>query len=97
MKSKLVFCAAIAACCVAVGAVEAVSLDLPMAEFGRYYERITGRPVPAGTVSLAIDSGLAVHGRDAYAIVSSNGCVRIVGSNLRSVYYGVYDLLERRA
>lgn len=35
-------------------------------------------------------------GKDAYTIISIGSGVNITGSNLRSVWYGLYDLLERR-
>ena len=100
-------------------------LDLPRAEFAKYYRQIVGKEMPEGLVALAIDSKVSKSGRDAYRIVTTgtgttgvspverNGqdvrcpsnerarcpfsqCVTITGSNLRSVWYGVYDLLERR-
>ena len=81
---------------------------LPRAEFAKYYKAVTGKPVPQNAVSFAIDPAVSKTGKDAYKIVSSSGaqikslkpetpCVTITGSNMRSVMYGVYDLLERRA
>ena len=77
---------------------------LPRAEFAKYYRQITGRDAPAGAVQFAIDPKISKSGRDAYAIRSawrasapaSTSAVAITGSNLRSVWYGLYDLLERR-
>ena len=74
----------------------AVSLALPQAEFAKYYETITGRAPEEGTLRLAIDPSVSKTGKDAYTIVSEGRGARISGSNLRSVFYGVYDLLERR-
>ena len=69
---------------------------IPRAEFTKYYTAVTGKPVPEGVVRFAIDPAVSKTGKDAYRIVSSSA-VTIIGSNLRSVLYGVYDLLERRA
>ena len=74
----------------------AVSLALPQAEFAKYYETITGRAPEEGVLRLEIDPSVSKTGKDAYTIVSEGGGARISGSNLRSVFYGVYDLLERR-
>ncbi|MBQ3343727.1 MAG: hypothetical protein IJG84_17630 [Kiritimatiellae bacterium] len=86
-------------------------LALPKAEFEKYYREITGRELPEGAVRFAIDSRISKSGNDAYAIVSggsqssatavdTQNCVHprviITGSNMRSVLYGIYDLLERR-
>ena len=65
-------------------------------EFGKYYRQITGRDAPEGVIRLAVDPKVSKSGRDAYAIQSAGDCVAITGSNLRSVWYGLYDLLERR-
>ena len=75
------------------------SLAVPRAEFVKYHRQIVGRDAPEGAVRLAIDPKLSKSGNDAYSIVStgvSPARVAITGSNLRSVLYGVYDLLERR-
>ena len=69
---------------------------LPRAEFARYYEMVTGAKPAEGLVSFAVDPKVSVSGKDAYRISSEGGGVRIVGSNLRGVWYGLYDLLERR-
>ena len=81
------------------------------AEFSKYYREITGKEAPDGIVQFAIDPKVSKSGRDAYRIVSvgasvplargragraSLPVVTITGSNLRSVWYGLYDLLERR-
>ena len=74
--------------------------SLPRAEFEKYHRQITGKEAPEGAVRFAIDPAVSKSGNDAYAIVSEWGdsaaAVAITGSNLRSVLYGVYDLLERR-
>ena len=70
--------------------------DLPRAEFAKYHRRITGRDAPVGAVGFAVDPSVSVSGKDAYRIRSEGEGVRITGSNLRSVYYGLYDFLERR-
>ena len=81
------------------------------AEFAKYHRQITGRDAPDGMVKFAIDPKISKSGRDAYRIVSvgasvplargragraSLPSVTITGSNTRSVWYGLYDLLERR-
>ena len=81
------------------------------AEFSKYYKMITGKDAPQGTVRFAIDPKVSKGGRDAYVIRSGwrvsppapaktasvqQQVVTITGSNLRSVWYGLYDLLERR-
>ncbi len=77
-------------------------LDLPRAEFAKYYRQIVGKEMPEGMVRFAIDPKVSKSGRDAYRIVTTAGgqqqepAVTITGSNVRSVYYGLYDLLERR-
>ena len=85
-------------------------LDLPRAEFAKYYRQIVGKEMPEGLVAFAIDPKVSKSGRDAYRIVTTASgqrqdgragsplpaAVTITGSNLRSVYYGLYDLLERR-
>ena len=74
----------------------AVSLALPQAEFAKYHREITGRDPAPDAVSFAIDAKVSASGKDAYAIRSEDKGVRITGSNERSVWYGLYDLLERR-
>ena len=74
----------------------AVSLALPQAEFVKYHEAVTGRAPDAGALRLAVDPSVSKTGKDAYTIVSEGAGAKITGSNLRSVFYGVYDLLERR-
>ena len=105
MISRVVFC--VCACVVALGnvrgAVAQDRLDLPRAEFAKYYRQIVGQDMPDGLVAFAINPTVSKSGKDAYRIVSGNGnapaahgTVTITGSNLRSVWYGLYDLLERR-
>ena len=90
-------------CMFAMAPACADSFDLPRAEFLRYCREITGKAGPEGLVKFAIDPAISKSGNDAYAIVTScdgGGAVAthvtITGSNLRSVWYGLYDLLERR-
>ena len=86
-------------------------LEQPRAEFAKYYRQIVGKEMPEGVVRFVIDPKVSESGRDAYLIRSGGRAstaepaktasvqqqvVTIIGSNLRSVYYGVYDLLERR-
>jgi hypothetical protein len=68
---------------------------VPRAEFAKYYRQIVGKEAPDGLVAFAIDPKVSKTGKDAYTIVSGTG-VKITGSNMRSVMYGLYDLLERR-
>ena len=93
---------------VAVVGEETVADDgfaLQRTEFSKYYKAITGEDAPEGLVRFAIDPGVSKSGRDAYSIVSGivadarervPPAVTITGSNVRSVWYGLYDLLERR-
>ena len=74
----------------------AVSFALPNAEFVRYHREITGRDPAPDAVTFAVDPSVSASGKDAYRIKSSGTGVTITGSNLRSVWYGLYDLLERR-
>ena len=72
---------------------------LQRTEFARYYREITGKDAPADAVRFAIDPKVSKSGRDAYRIVSGGArtvTVTVTGSNERSVWYGLYDLLERR-
>ena len=69
---------------------------IPAAEYAKYHKAITGRDAPDGVVRFAIDPKISKTGNDAYSIKSVPGGVRLTGSNLRSVMYAVYDLLERR-
>ena len=71
---------------------------------------ITGKDAPEGTVRFAIDPKISKSDRDAYTITSGwrasvpansgrasqPASLTITGSNLRSMWYGLYDLLERR-
>ena len=101
----------IVACAVACRSVWGGNFDLQHAEFAKYYRAITGTDAPEGIVKFAIDPKISQSGRDAYAITSGwrasppatsktasvqQQVVTITGSNLRSVWYGLYDLLERR-
>ena len=77
------------------------SFSIPRAEFAKYYREITGKTAPDGMVEFAIDPKVSKSGNDAYTIISVGSRVprdrvTITGSNLRSVLYGVYDLLARR-
>ena len=69
---------------------------IPRAEFAKYFCQITGKAAPDGMVEFAIDPKVSKSGNDAYTIISVGSRVTITGSNLRSVLYGVYDLLARR-
>ena len=76
------------------------SFELHREEFAKYHWQITGRYPPEDTVRFVIDPKVSKSGRDAYTIKSglqaSRPEVIITGSNLRSAWYGLYDLLERR-
>ena len=74
----------------------AASFALQHAEFAKYFKAITGAEAPANAVAFAVDPKVSASGKDAYAIKSEGRGVRITGSNERSVWYGLYDLLERR-
>ena len=74
----------------------AVAFALPNAEFARYHRQITGCEPAVGAVTFAVDSKVSNFGADAYTIKSDGEGVKITGSNERSVWYGLYDLLERR-
>ena len=99
-KSRCGMAAALASCvCAAMMSLPAFAADKfapQRAEFAKYYREITGRDAPAGIVKFAVDPKVSKSGRDAYAIKSGTTDVTITGSNLRSVWYGLYDLLERR-
>ena len=73
-----------------------VAFALPSAEFAKYHRQITGRDPSPDAVSFAVDPKVSASGKDAYAITSEGAGAKIVGSNVRSVWYGLYDLLERR-
>ena len=79
-------------------AFESSKTGLPgvRAEFDRYFRQITGRDPPEGLLQLNISTNVSATGNDAYSIRTTPQGVAVTGSNLRSVYYGVYDLLERR-
>ena len=89
-----------------------VAFALPNAEFANYHRQITGREPAPGAVTFAVDPSVSKSGKDAYTIKSldlgagslargdaqkpsASRCL-ITGSNERSVWYGLYDLLERR-
>lgn len=72
------------------------AFTLCRAEFAKYHHQITGKDVPEGTVRFAVDPKVSKSGKDAYTIKSGAADVTITGSNMRSVWYGLYDLLERR-
>ena len=72
-------------------------LAVARAEFAKYHRLATGTDAPEELVSLAVDPSVSETGNDAYAIVSAGGGATVTGSNPRSVLYGVYDLLARRA
>ena len=73
------------------------NLRLAAAEFGKFHRLATGREPTPDALSLMIDPYVSKSGRDAYSIVSTASGARVKGSNLRSVFFGIYDLLERRA
>ena len=98
LLANAVICAAI---CLRGVAESPDAFALQRAEFSKYYREITGKDAPEGAVRFAIDPKISKSGRDAYTIVSGGrasprAAVTITGSNLRSVWYGLYDLLERR-
>ena len=70
--------------------------SLQRAEFAKYHRQITGKDAPDGAVRFAIDPKVSKSGNDAYRIASEGSGVAITGANLRCVWYGLYDLLERR-
>ena len=82
---------------VAFAGSAAPSVSVAQAEFAKYCRAVTGKALPQDAVKFVIDPAVSKSGRDAYSIVSSGEGAQITGSNLRSVLYGVYDLLERRA
>ena len=65
------------------------------AELRRYWRMITGEENPP-PVRLSVDASVSRSGNDAYVIRSVGNGAEIVGSNGRSLLYGVYDLLGRR-
>jgi hypothetical protein len=100
-----------AACAVqAAAAAAADAFAAQRAEFAAYYRQITGTDPLEGLVRFEIDPKVSKRGRDAYTIRSGtrlspmagtrearrHPAVVITGSNTRSVWYGLYDLLERR-
>ncbi len=81
---------------IAVSVSFADGIDLARAEYGKYYRQITGRTPTKESVRFAIDRSISKRGNDAYTIRSETGGAVITGSNVRSLFYGLYDLLERR-
>ncbi len=75
------------------------ALALAAVEFKKYWRLSTGRELPEASpveVHLGIDPSLdAAH--DEYRIRSTDKGLEIAGANGRSVFYAVYDFLERRA
>ena len=92
-KFLVVGVAAVGLC---VTTARADDFALQCAEFAKYYKAITGTEASSGTIRFAIDQKVSASGKDAYVIESCENGVRIVGSNARSTWYGLYDLLERR-
>ena len=86
-------CFSLSLFCLSTSAVDFTLLD---AVFAKYHLQITGRDAPNGAVLFAIDPKVSKSGKDAYEIVSHGATAKVTGSNLRSVWYGLYDLLERR-
>lgn len=72
------------------------TLTVAANELQKYWGEITGdwKKIP---VRFFVDRSVSKSGHDAYDIKSKNGQLHIVGSNARSVLYGLYDFLERRA
>ena len=94
LKSILTFFLIASAICRTATAADPFAL--PREEFAKYYRQITGKEPDATLLKLAVDPKISSSGKDAYSIRSCGEGVSITGSNLRSVYYGIYDLLERR-
>ena len=95
MKNLFVMIGAVLLAASAAWADAPDQFALHRAEFAKYHRMITGRDAPANAVRFAIDPKVSKTGKDAYRIASGESVV-ITGSNLRSVWYGLYDLLERR-
>ncbi len=74
------------------GAADA-SVD-PAAAFRDCWARIASNPVPKAT--FAVDASVSKTGRDAYAVKESGGALAFTGSNVRSLYYAVYDFFRRK-
>ena len=77
-------------------AILAAAFALQTAEFAKYHKAITGTDAPDGAVAFAIDAKVSSSGKDAYTIKSEGTGAKITGSNERSTWYGLYDLLARR-
>lgn len=74
----------------------AVSFAPLQKEAAKYWKRITGTEMPSGAISFAVDPSVSQTGQDAYRLTSEAAGARVTGSNVRSAWYGLYDLLERR-
>ncbi len=75
------------------------AVRLAAGEFRKYWQLSTGRALPESSsaeVRLDIDASLdAAH--DECRIHSTEGGLALSGANARSLFYAVYDFLERRA
>ena len=80
----------------ALPAAQMQAFDDERAEFEKYHRAVTGRAPAADVVRFAVDPSVSTSGRDAYRIQSSDEGVLLTGSNRRSVWYALYDLLARR-
>ena len=78
------------------GLIFAVSFALQQAEFAKYHKAITGREPSPDAIVFAVDPKVSASGKDAYAIKTVGKGVAVTGSNTRSVWYALYDLLERQ-
>ena len=74
----------------------AVSLAPFREEAAKYWNRITGTAMPSDAISFAVDPSVSRTGQDAYRLTSTATGAHVAGANVRSVWYGLYDLLERR-
>lgn len=72
------------------------ALHLLQKEASSYWAKITGKALPQEVLTFALDERVSQNGNDAYKLVSTDTGACITGSNIRSVWYGLYDLLERR-
>ena len=93
-RNKIVVAAALA---LSAAFAQADEAEFAKAEFAKYHRLVTGREAEADAVRFAVDPKVSATGNDAYAIRSEGDGAVITGSNGRSLIYGVYDLLERRA
>jgi len=76
--------------------VEAGEFVRQRTEFAKCHLAITGREAATNAVVFAIDPQVSAKGRDAFAVKSEGAGVKITGANERSLWYGLYDLLEKR-